>query len=182
MEPLPPGRTGRSGRSRAAGLTLPRELIIAWAGRHRRDAWSRLVAEYLRRIERWSPVREIVARTSVSAEAERRLEAEAEALCRALPEPCWIVALDRRGGMRSSAALAEHLERLREEWPHAIAFVLGSDLGLARSFLDAARERLSLGPMTLPHELARLVMAEQLYRALSIAAGIKYHRQPLQPD
>lgn len=93
-----------------------------------------------------------------------------------LPEPCWPVALDRRGRARSSEALARRLETVRREWPHPVAFLVGSDLGLAPSVSDACREAWSLGPLTLPHQLARLVLYEQLYRALSLAAGIKYHR------
>ena len=68
---------------------------------------------------------------------------------------------------------------LQRDWPHPVVFILGSDLGLAPSVSKACRESLSLGPMTLPHELARLVLYEQLYRALSIQARIKYHREPL---
>ena len=90
-----------------------------------------------------------------------------------------MIALDRRGKALSSLELAGRLETLREEWPHPVAFLLGSDLGLSKAVLQNARERLSFGPMTLPHELARLVLYEQLYRALSIRAGIKYHREPL---
>jgi 23S rRNA (pseudouridine1915-N3)-methyltransferase len=89
------------------------------------------------------------------------------------------VALDRRAKSLSSPELATWLARLREEWPHSIVFLLGSDLGLDRGLVRECRGRLSFGPMTLPHELARLVLYEQLYRALSITAGIKYHRGPL---
>ena len=79
----------------------------------------------------------------------------------------------------SSEQLAERLARLREEWPHPVAFVIGSDLGLDRAVLDAARFVLSFGPLTLTHELARVVLYEQLYRALTIEAGMSYHREPL---
>jgi 23S rRNA (pseudouridine1915-N3)-methyltransferase len=90
------------------------------------------------------------------------------------------VALDRRGEAVSSETLARRLTAWRDEWPHPIAFLLGSDLGLdEETVLERARWRWSLGPLTLPHELARLVVYEQLYRALCIAAGINYHRQPL---
>lgn len=97
----------------------------------------------------------------------------------ALPEPSWTIALDRRGKAVSSKQLARRLADLNETWPHAIGFLVGSDLGLSESVLERCRERLSFGPVTLPHELARLVLYEQLYRALSILGGIKYHREPL---
>ena len=79
----------------------------------------------------------------------------------------------------SSERFAEWLERIDRDWPHPVVFVLGSDLGLGAAVRRACRETLSLGPMTLPHELARLVLYEQIYRALCIRAGIKYHRVPL---
>jgi 23S rRNA (pseudouridine1915-N3)-methyltransferase len=159
---------------------LARELLIVWAGRHRRDRWEELCASYRERIERFTPVRDVAVRCRETGEGRERLRAEGEAVVAALPDPCWLVALDRRGEAISSPDLAARLTRWRDQWPHPVAFALGSDLGLDReAVLARARWRWSLGPLTLPHELARLVVYEQLYRALCIAAGIHYHRQPL---
>ncbi len=155
-------------------------MIVVWAGRHRRDDWDRVSAPYRQRIRKQMALREVpVKARGGGAEGRRRMEAEAEAMLAALPEPCGTVALDRQGPGMSSTELAEWLKRRLDDWPHPIAFLIGSDLGLASSLKESARERLSLGPMTLPHQLARLVLYEQLYRGLSIASGIKYHRQPL---
>lgn len=158
---------------------MGRELLVLWAGRHRRDDWERICARYRKRIGRQVPLRELVIRPRSGGEGPERRRAEGEALLAALPDPCWSVALDRRGEMRSSEKLAAWLGRLRAEWPHPIAFLIGSDLGLPDFVHDQVRERLSFGPLTLPHELARVVLYEQLYRSLSMAAGIKYHRQSL---
>lgn len=158
---------------------MAREFLVLWAGRHRRDVWDSLCAEYRERIGRWTPVREQAVKVKPVGDPRSRLAAEGEALLGAVPDPCWLVALDRRGSELSTEQLARRLRRLRREWPHPVAFVLGSDLGLHRSVLDAARLRLSLSKLTFPHELARLLLYEQLYRVLSIHAGIKYHRQPL---
>lgn len=158
---------------------MAREYLIVWAGRHRRDVWESLCSDYRERMERWVPVREVAVKVKPTGDERARLAAEGEALLAALPDPCWLVALDRRGRELSTIALADRLGRLQEEWPHPVAFVIGSDLGLDRSVLDAARLRLSLSKLTLPHELARLLLHEQLYRVLSIHAGIKYHRQPI---
>jgi 23S rRNA (pseudouridine1915-N3)-methyltransferase len=87
-----------------------------------------------------------------------------------------VVALDPGGKMLDSEAFAERLRQLAETWPHAVVFALGSDVGLAREVLERADDKLSLGPMTLPHELARLVLYEQIYRAATIRSGINYHR------
>lgn len=156
---------------------MGREIVVCWAGRHRRDAWSTLADRYLERISRQIPAREVAVRARGSDADPRRLTAEGEALLGASPEPSWRVALDRKGTMRSSRELAAWLRQRREEWPHPIVFLVGSDLGLAPEVIAACRESLSFGPMTLPHELARLVLLEQLYRACTMDAGIRYHRE-----
>jgi len=155
---------------------VARQWIVAWAGRHQRNTWEVLCAEYKRRIRGPVELDELVIRPRVGGGRER-LEAEGTALLAALPQPCRIVALDREGQALSSEDFAGRLDRWRREWPHPVAFLLGSDLGLAPAVLTRAQLRLSLGPMTLPHELARLLLLEQLYRALAIAAGSAYHRK-----
>lgn len=158
---------------------MSRELVILWAGRHVKDEWDAMCDTYRRRIRQMAPLRECPVRVRARGEGSERLAAEGKALQEALPDPCWTVALDRKGKMRSSLEMADWLRRLREEWPHPVAFVIGSDLGLADSVRKSARECLSFGPLTLPHELARLVLFEQVYRSLAINAGIKYHRPAL---
>jgi len=157
---------------------MGRELVVTWAGRHQRDSWDRLCEPYRQRISRSVPLREIPLKVRSGGDVER-LRAEGRALLAAVASPCWKVALDRRGRMRSSEELAEWLQGKLFDWPHPIVFCLGSDLGLSAEVGDGSDEKLSLGPMTLPHELARLVLYEQIYRALCISSGIKYHRQPL---
>jgi 23S rRNA (pseudouridine1915-N3)-methyltransferase len=155
-----------------------RELLIVWSGRPRAGPWEELCGEYRQRISHFLPVRDLPQRPAAGEGAER-LAAEAASLQRALPSPCRRVALDRRGRTFSSAELADWLARTRAEWPHAVAFLIGSDLGLAAELRGDADLALSLGALTLPHQLARLVLYEQLYRSLSLAAGMKYHRAPL---
>ncbi len=156
---------------------MGREFSILWIGR-RRPEWEELCSRYRTRIERSVPVVDRVLRSPTGPD-DRRVELEADSLRAALPERAWTVALDRRGRQRSSPEIARWLTRRLEEWPHPVVFLIGSDLGIAPELTSDCRERWSLGPLTLPHELARLVLYEQLYRGLSIAAGIKYHRGPL---
>ncbi len=154
---------------------MARQLLILWAGRHQREPWERLCAGYRSRIERFLEVRDHWIKVRAGAGRARR-RAEGQAMLAALPEPCWTIALDPRGRMTSSEQLAAEMRRLADEWPHPVAFLIGSELGLDREVAAAARRRLSLGPMILGHELARLVLYEQIYRAISIDRGIKYHR------
>lgn len=157
---------------------MGRELQILWAGRRERDTWDTLCGTYRKRIRRFMPVRERIVKVPAAGNDRSRRLLEGQALEAAVPEPAWVIAVDRRGRQLSSREFAQHLTRLRDEWPHPVVFMLGSDLGLDPGLLQRARDRLSLGRMTLPHNLARLVLHEQLYRALSIEAGSRYHRGP----
>jgi 23S rRNA (pseudouridine1915-N3)-methyltransferase len=87
-----------------------------------------------------------------------------------------VVALDRGGRQLSSEALAADLRRREEEAPQRTAFLIGGSAGLAPELVGTASASLSLGAGTLPHQLARVVLAEQLYRATTILRGEPYHR------
>jgi 23S rRNA (pseudouridine1915-N3)-methyltransferase len=96
-------------------------------------------------------------------------------LLRAVPSDALLVALTRDGQEMTSVDFARHLE----EWQRRnrdVAFVIGGAHGLDAAVLDAADQRLSLSPMTLPHEIARLTLLEQLYRACTIIRGEPYHK------
>ncbi|HKV09469.1 MAG TPA: 23S rRNA (pseudouridine(1915)-N(3))-methyltransferase RlmH [Thermoanaerobaculia bacterium] len=158
---------------------MARELVVLWAGRHQRSHWEEICASYRKRIGHLATVRDVPVRARAAAEDPQRRKIEGQALLAAVPPSAWTFALDSRGEALSSEQLAARLTRLKTEWPHPVAFLIGSDLGLDSAVLDAARFVLSFGPMTLSHELARVVLYEQLYRALSIEAGMSYHREPL---
>lgn len=103
----------------------------------------------------------------------RARAAEAERLRARLVPRAWRVALDPAGrAPESSPAFARWLERRMDERP--VAFLLGGAAGLDEVLVAECDERLSLGPLTMPHQLARVVLAEQLYRALCITAGHPY--------
>ena len=155
---------------------MSREILVVWASRHRRGRFEEAITEYRQRIEPVVRVADRNVRAPLASTDVERRRVEGQALLDALPARSWVVALDPGGRMLDSEAFAERLRRLEETWPHAIVFVVGSDVGLAQDVLDRADEKLSLGPMTLPHELARLVLYEQIYRAAAIRSGIKYHR------
>jgi len=158
---------------------MSRELVVVWAGRHRRDDWDGLCDRYRERISRFVKLSEIPVRSRGNPAADNRLRTEGEAIMSAVPANSWTVALERQGKQRSSRDIAAWLEQRLREWPHPVAFLIGSDLGLDSEVRAGAREQLSLGPLTLPHELAKLVLFEQIYRGFCITAGIKYHREPL---
>jgi 23S rRNA (pseudouridine1915-N3)-methyltransferase len=157
---------------------LALEFRLLWAGRHAPAEWERLCEPYRRRISSWHPLVERAVRARSAGDDGARRRSEAEALRAAAPADGYWVALERRGRAFDSEGLAGQVGRWRQEWPRPVVFFLGSDLGLDPDLAARCRLRLSLGPLTLPHALARLVLLEQLYRALSILEGIQYHRKP----
>lgn len=158
---------------------MSREILVVWVYRHRRPEWERPVSGYLARIGRMHPIRDVPVRVRLGGDDPRRRDAESAAVRGVLPAPCWTILLDERGKSYRSREFSRRLTERFDRWPHPVAFLVGSDLGWSDEDRRAADECISFGPMTLRHELARLVLYEQLYRALCISAGIKYHRPPI---
>jgi len=102
--------------------------------------------------------------------------AEAERILERLPEDAEVVALTRTGESWNSRAFAHHLDGHRLYGRPGSAFVIGGAFGLGLAVLERADTRLSLSPLTLPHDFARLVLLEQLYRAGTILRGEPYHK------
>ncbi len=96
--------------------------------------------------------------------------------CKAVPDSARVIALDISGTSRSSEGFAEHISKLTVEGTSHFVFVVGGAAGLDASVLERVDERLSLGPMTLPHQLARVVLLEQIYRLFRIMRNEPYHR------
>jgi len=132
--------------------------------------------DYLRRLGRTVKVREVEVREASRAptDAAQRAE-EATRLLARRPSGSRLVALASGGSPWSSAEVARHLETWRRD-ARPVALEFGVSTGLAPELLAAAADRWSLGPLTLPHELARVVAVEQLYRATTILRGEPYHK------
>jgi 23S rRNA (pseudouridine1915-N3)-methyltransferase len=103
-------------------------------------------------------------------------DVEAERLLARIPPEIEVVALTREGRGMDSRALSGYLERHAVRSSAGVAFVIGGAFGLGEAVLSRSRRQLSLSAMTLPHEMARLVLAEQLYRAGTILRGEPYHK------
>jgi 23S rRNA (pseudouridine1915-N3)-methyltransferase len=155
---------------------IRRSTIVA-AGRL--QGWAAEGCEdYLTRLRRYFPVEvvEVPEEDMNRRSPQDVLAAEGERLLKRIPARAHVIALDReRGKPLSSEDLARKLDSLGVSGRSHVAFVLGGPLGLSPEVLGRADERLSFGPMTLPHALARIVLLEQLYRAVKIGRGEKYH-------
>ncbi len=145
----------------------------------RMPAWvAQGFAEYQKRLSREWPLELVEIRLGERGKGRdlaRALHGEGEAVLAALPKSARIVALNGRGKALSSEQLAERLAAWRMDG-RDLAFLIGGPDGHAPAVLERADERWSLGPLTLPHMLVRLILAEQLYRAVSLLGNHPYHR------
>ena len=151
------------------------ELVLLAVGKLR-PSFREACDDYLRRLGRHVKFREVEVREASRAPGVDAQRAEEAARLEArIPAGARLVALARQGSAWSSEELARRLGRwLHEGRPVALA--IGGSRGLAPELLAGASDRWSLGPLTLPHELARVVVAEQLYRAGTILRGEPYHK------
>jgi 23S rRNA (pseudouridine1915-N3)-methyltransferase len=147
-------------------------LRLIAVGRLREGPEAELFARYNARLRPRIAVTEIAAVSGAPAEVKRR---EAVALLAAISGPARIVALDPGGCAPDSEQLAQLLERWLASG-QTICFLVGGAEGLDAAVLSRADYVLSLGRLTWPHFLVRAMLAEQVYRARSIAAGHPYHR------
>jgi 23S rRNA (pseudouridine1915-N3)-methyltransferase len=153
-------------------------LTILTVGRPGR-LFAEAIAEYERRARRYWTLDLIEVREERAGRGrtDSMIRAtESARLIERVPAGAELVALTRTGESWSSTRLARHLERLALEARPGAAFVIGGALGLGEECLALAHRQLALSPLTLPHELARLLLTEQLYRAGTIVRGEPYHK------
>jgi 23S rRNA (pseudouridine1915-N3)-methyltransferase len=155
------------------------DLVVAAVGKPRRGSpVGEAIAEYERRTGRYFRFRvvEVPEASLRDEEAARAREQEGDALLRAVPENLQLWALTRAGTALTSVSLAKRLEDLGTYGHAGVAILIGGAHGLSEQVLARAGLRVSLSSMTLTHEMARLVLAEQLYRAGTISRGQPCHK------
>lgn len=109
------------------------------------------------------------------AEKEGIKQREGARILGSLPERTYVIALDLKGKPLSSEGLAQSIENLQIRGHSSISFIIGGALGLSKELLERADFRLSLSHMTFTHQMARLILLEQIYRAFKIMKGEPYH-------
>lgn len=142
-------------------------LHVAWVGRTKEQSIQALTDEYLKRLGRYTSVQhhEFASEAALLKFVDKAAGRTA---------PVFIL-LDQRGPQFTSESFAEFVRELRDRDTQNVLFAIGPADGFTEAALHAANQRMSLGKMTLPHELARVVLLEQLYRAFTIVHGHPYH-------
>jgi 23S rRNA (pseudouridine1915-N3)-methyltransferase len=157
-------------------------LIVAAVGRLKRGPETELSERYRARAAQtgrqqgWRAVEVVEIRESRAADAGKRMLEESIALANLVPQGAAVALLDAHGDNLDSASLAAQLSKWRNQGRPAVVFIIGGPDGLAASLQDKAELKLSFGAATWPHQLVRVMLLEQLYRAATILAGHPYHR------
>jgi 23S rRNA (pseudouridine1915-N3)-methyltransferase len=152
--------------------------IIA-VGRLKEDYWVSACAEYRKRLTRYATltIGEVPARSAhTETERDLALSAEASRLRQKLASDSYVVMLDSAGKQFTNEQFATHLVELQNRGVSKLEFVIGGSWGLDETLKQEADLLLSFGRMTLPHNLARVVLLEQLYRTFRIINGDPYHK------
>lgn len=153
-----------------------KRLKFVFVGACKASHFAQASRFYLEALGRYCPVEVETARDAQSlGNLQARLRKEGQGVLSALSPRDMVVGLDERGRAYASRDFAARLARWFEDPGRQACFVVGGPFGFAPEVTDRFQERLSLGPATLPHELARVVLLEQLYRAATILAGHPYH-------
>lgn len=157
-------------------------ISVIAVGRMKEKPYRAMADEYLKRLSRYGRFEEIElpdlpepANTSPAVE-EQIKQREGEAILQRIRPGDYVIALTIPGKQWDSPSLSRHLEQLMARGASSMVFVIGGSLGLSSQVIARADEQLSMSPMTFPHQLARVMLLEQLYRAMKIRAGERYHK------
>ncbi|MCJ7550368.1 MAG: 23S rRNA (pseudouridine(1915)-N(3))-methyltransferase RlmH [Anaerolineae bacterium] len=160
-------------------IRLPGTLTIAAVGKMRTPHWRAAQEDYAKRIRRYTQLRIVEVRDYLTGGMTDDVAVcrEGAALTAAVAKAKipWVIAMDAQGRHTTSQGLARYLHKQVSTY-RDVAFLIGGPVGLAPDVLTSANDTLSLSPLTFPHELARVMLLEQLYRALTILSGEQYHK------
>ena len=154
-------------------------ITVVAVGKLKERFWADACAEYLKRLKAYAKVevKEIADIDPVKAGGvDAARDREGSAVLAAIPEQSHAILLAIEGKERSSEDLARRLDSLALAGTSDLTFIVGGSDGVSDAVRTRANEQLSFGPITLPHNLARVVLLEQIYRAYKINAGEPYHK------
>lgn len=151
------------------------KLYIVSVGRVKTPFWQKAVSNYRDRLKRGYQITEqVIKDADVALPVEARKKQEGERIIAALPAAATWICLDQHGDSMTSVKFAEYLKLFWDKSRPA-CFIVGGAYGLSDEVLQKVPHKISFGPMTLPHELAQVVLWEQLFRADSILRRTGYH-------
>lgn len=157
-------------------------FTLITVGKMKEKPYRQMADEYLKRLSRYARTEEVElpdlpepANSSAAIEAQIKTREGESILARIRPGD-YVIAMTIPGKQWDSHGLSRHLEDILNRGSSSIVFVIGGSLGLSDQVIARADEEISMSRMTFPHQLARVMLLEQLYRAMKIRAGERYHK------
>ena len=157
-------------------------ITLITVGKMKEKPYRMMADEYLKRLSRYGKVEEIElpdlpepANSSPAIEAQIK-EKEGESILARIKPGDYVIAMTIPGKQWDSPGLSRHMDELMNRGNSSIVFLIGGSLGLSDKVIARADEEMSMSKMTFPHQLARVMLLEQLYRAMKIRAGERYHK------
>jgi 23S rRNA (pseudouridine1915-N3)-methyltransferase len=153
------------------------DIIIISIGKIKERHWQSAIDEYLKRLQPYAKINIIEILEEPISSINNRiqiLDKEGEKIAQVIPKDCFVIALDRVGQNFTSTEWSEKID----EWSrfgHRIVFIIGGPLGLSATILQHANVLISFSKMTFTHQMTRVILLEQLYRAVTISRGMTYH-------
>ena len=152
------------------------KIHFVWIGKTKDRHCAALTAEYLDRIKRFAGCEVSELKEQSGGDETRVIVAESVKLLGAIEKDDFVVLLDERGRELASPQLADFISARQQAGNKRLAFVIGGFAGVSDAVKQRADLQLSLSRMTLTHELARVILTEQIYRAFTLLAGLPYHK------
>lgn len=158
------------------------KITIIAPGKLKEKYWTMAIDEYAKRLSRYCKLELVQVADEKTTEGASEAEEEAvknregERILAKIPEGSYVIALAIEGKMLDSVALSEKIESLGVHGTSQITFLIGGSLGLSRAVMDRADYYLSFSPMTFPHQMMRVILLEQIYRAYRIMNHEPYHK------
>ena len=156
---------------------MPQKITLVSVGKIKNNALRTAIADFEKKLGRYAHYAAAETKdVKRSKRDESARSAEAKLILSTLPKGAHVVTLDEKAKPRSTKQLVDWYDGLERRCIAHLVFIIGGPDGLDQSIFDVSNESLGLSPMTFTHEIARLLLTEQLYRVLSFRAGHPYHR------
>lgn len=153
-----------------------RKAKFIFIGKMKKGHWKEACDHYFKRIKPQLPFEEVILKDAPGhLPPKDKKKWEGEKILEKIAPQDLVIVLDEHGKTMTSPKLSDQLTRWTDDPAFAPCFIIGGAFGLSEEVLTKSRFKLSLSPMTFPHEMARVILLEQVYRALSIAKGSPYH-------
>lgn len=149
--------------------------ILLTIGKTKNKAYQELEEDYFERLKHYTPCEHVILKDSRQTEIKNKIQEESQALLKKIKAGDYVILLDEKGNHFTSKQLADEIQKINNRGVRRCILIIGGAYGVSEELKKRSQAVWSLSTLTLPHELSRVTLLEQLYRAHTILKGEKYH-------